>query len=713
VPLKRPPEKQIEKLIAFLHELKYNLWRAWHPEALRIFQELSPFFWEDSNHNAVEVMNWISEAELKGRLQNPEFFNRVQSVAKSYDAYMKHKNTWAAKNTPSLKKAPVAYLSLEFGLHESLRIYSGGLGILAGDHAKSASDLGLPYVGIGLFYRQGYFRQQISRDGWQQELYPTFDPARMPVRPVLDKKGNPLICTVQIGSTPVDFRAWTIEVGRVKVYLLDTNLPQNGQFFRDLSAHVYGGDQSNRIGQEILLGIGGVKFLRTIGIHPSVFHMNEGHAAFLTLELLREQLQAKKPLAQAEAFARDHCVFTTHTPVPAGHDRFDRALVEGMLGPYTAAMGLSMDQLMGYGRVRKDDPNESFCMTVLALRMSRAANGVSQLHGRTSQEMWKDLYPDMPVSKIPIGAVTNGIHIMGWTSPTAAQFWSTHLGPKWIEKFRDPRYWRQTLESKKIADADFWAYRTTLRRELVEFARKRLREQQLRYNNEDPNLFDNVLSPDVLTIGFARRFATYKRAPLVFRDLGWAIRILADKERPVQIIFAGKAHPRDDAGKHFIQEIINLTKRVDLWGRVVFIEDYDINVARYMVAGADVWLNTPRRPMEACGTSGMKTMIHGGLNLSTMDGWWREAYDGENGWKIGEDTTASSDQLQDELDAASLRAVIENQIVPLYYDRGRDGLPHQWLKRVRHAMASLIPVYNSDRQVVEYAKDYYCPGKEK
>ncbi|MCC6395713.1 MAG: alpha-glucan family phosphorylase [Bacteroidetes bacterium] len=703
----------MEQLIQELHDLAYNLWRSWNPAAQRIYQELSPFFWEDSNHNAVEVMNWISGPELKGRLQNPEFFYRVESVCKSYRSYMKEKNTWGSKNAPTLKNAPVAYFSAEFGLHESLRIYSGGLGILAGDHAKSASDLGLPFFGIGIFYRQGYFRQQTSRDGWQQELYPTFDPQRLPLRPIMDKKGNRVICSVAIGNTNVDFQAWAIEVGRICVYLLDTNLPQNNQFYRDLSAHVYGGDQTNRIGQEILLGIGGVRLLRKLGIHPSTFHMNEGHSAFLTLELLREQLQAKKSLPEAQAFVRKHCVFTTHTPVPAGHDRFDRSLMEGNLGPFVSTMGMSMDDVMKYGRVRPDDQNESFTMTVLALRMCHAANGVSELHGKTSREMWKELYPEVPASKVPIGHVTNGVHITGWTSPTASQFWSTHLGPKWIDKFRDAKYWKAAIESKKISDQDLWALRTSLRRELVEFARKRLREQNLRHNPDDVGLYDGVLSPDVLTIGFARRFATYKRAPLLFRDLGWAIRVLTDREQPVQIIFAGKAHPRDDAGKHYIQEIINISRRVDLFGRVVFIEDYDINVARYLVSGADIWLNTPRRPMEACGTSGMKAMMHGGLNLSTMDGWWREAFDGQNGWKIGEDTTASSDQLQDDLDAASLRAVLENQVIPLYYDRGKDNIPHHWLKRVRHAMASLIPVFNTDRMVVDYAKQYYLPSGPK
>jgi starch phosphorylase len=711
VALKRISDKQIEKLAQELHDLAYNLWHSWNPSAQRVFKELSPFFWEDSNHNAVEVMSWISGQEMKGRLQNPEFYDRVDSVCKSFHTYMKEKNTWTSKNAPWLKSAPIAYFSAEFGLHESLRIYSGGLGILAGDHAKSASDLGIPLVGISLFYRQGYFRQQISREGWQQEMYPGYDPLRLPLRHVKDKRGNPIICSLQIGSTNVDFQAWAIEVGRVKVYLIDTNLPQNGQFFRDLSAHVYGGDQTNRIGQEILLGIGGVRLLRKLGIQPSVFHMNEGHSAFLTFELLREQLQAKKSLTDAESFVRKHCVFTTHTPVPAGHDRFDRSLMDGNLSAFAATMGMSVEEMMRYGRVHPGNTADPFTMTVLALKMCRSANGVSELHGRTSQEMWSELYPGVQTSKVPIGSVTNGVHITGWTSPTASQFWSNHLGPKWIDKFRDAKYWRASLQSRKISDDELWSFRTALRRELVEFARKRLREQNLRYSPDDIGIFDSVLSPDVLTIGFARRFATYKRAPLLFRDLGWAIRVLSQKERPVQIIFAGKAHPRDDAGKHFIQEVMNFTKRVDLFGRVVFIEDYDINVARYLVSGSDIWLNTPRRPMEACGTSGMKVMMHGGLNLSTMDGWWREAYDGHNGWKIGEDTTASSDQLQDDLDAASLRAILENQAIPLFYDRGKDGIPHHWLKRVRHAMASLIPVFNTDRMVAEYTKKYYAGGR--
>lgn len=709
--LKRNSEKHIDKLIAELHTLAYNLWWSWHPAAQQIFHELSPFFWEHGNHNPVEVMQWISGTELRGKLQNREFYARVDTVCKDFRTYMTAKNTWAKKNAASLSKKPVAYFSAEFGLHESLRIYSGGLGILSGDHTKSASDLGLPFVGVGLLYNQGYFQQQISADGWQQERYPTYDPAKLPLTLVKDKKGNPIICSVEIGTAIVKFQAWSAQIGRVPIYLLDTNLAGNEERVRNLTAHVYGGDQHTRIGQEMLLGIGGVRFLRAVGIAPSVFHMNEGHSAFLTLELLREQLALKKNIEDGQAQVKQHCVFTTHTPVPAGHDRFDRSLVEAHFGSFATSLGLSIDRFMGFGRIRPDDVNETFCVTVLALKMSRSANGVSWLNGKVSREMWQELYPGIPEDQIPIGAVTNGIHTTGWCAPSAMQFWTGHAGERWVEKLEHRKESHKLLSSKTISDEDLWALRTTLRRELIEFTRKRLREQHLRHGGDGLGLFDDVLSPDALTIGFARRFATYKRAPLFFRDLEWAIKTLTHKDKPVQLVFAGKAHPRDDAGKQFIQQVVNITKRIDLFGRVVFIEDYDINVARQMVAGCDVWLNTPRRPMEACGTSGMKVLVHGGLNASTMDGWWREGYDGHNGWKIGEDTTASTEHMQDELDAASLRAIIENEILPLFYERGKSGIPHKWLKRVRHSMATLIPEYNTNRMVEEYARKYYLSKK--
>ncbi|HXG00229.1 MAG TPA: alpha-glucan family phosphorylase [Bacteroidota bacterium] len=709
---RRIAEKQIDATISLLQELAYNLWWSWNPSAQQIFQQLSPFFWEHSNHNPVEVMQWISGPELRGRLEDPEFFEYVSDVCKKFQAYMRPKKTWAMRHAPSLKNAPVAYFSAEFGLHESLRIYSGGLGILSGDHAKSASDLGLPFVGISLFYRQGYFNQQISADGWQQELYPVYDPHKLPLVLAKDKKGLPIICEVMIGTTRVAFRAWEVHVGRVKVYLLDTDLPQNDDRSREITAHVYGGDQTTRISQEIILGIGGVRLLRALGLTPSVFHMNEGHSAFLTLELLREQLDAGKPLDKAEAYVRQHCVFTTHTPVPAGHDRFPRDLMNYALHTFADSMRLSLDRLMEYGRIHPQDVNETFCMTVLALKMSRAANGVSQLHGKTSVEMWKELYRGWAQKEDPIGAITNGVHINGWASPTASQWWSRQLGERWYERINDAAFWKKAVDPKRLSDAELWALRTRLRRELVEFARKRLREQHLRHGGDGLGVYDSILLPDVLTIGFARRFATYKRAPLLFRDMEWAIRMLNSKERPIQIIFAGKAHPRDDAGKHFIQEIVNMTKRLDMFGKVVFIENYDINVARYLVSGCDVWLNTPRRPMEACGTSGQKVLLHGGLNVSTMDGWWREAYDGKNGWKVGEDQTYPTEHEQDDRDAQSLREVLEHDVIPLFYDRGKDGIPHNWLKRVRHSIATLIPQYNTDRMVIEYTQKYYLPKKK-
>jgi len=711
-------DKEIDALSAELRALAFNLWWSWNPAAQQLFHELSPFFWEHSNHNAVEVVNWISGQELRTRLREPAFFARVSAVCRSFQLYMNAKQTWVHRNAPAALKTCIAYFSAEFGLHESLRIYSGGLGVLAGDHAKSASDLGLPFVGMTLFYRQGYFQQQISGDGWQMERYPASEPSKLPITLVRDGKGEPVIASVQVGGETVAFQGWKVAVGRGAVYLLDTDLPQNSQPFRDLTAHVYGGDQWVRIGQEILLGIGGVRFLRAIGLRPAVFHMNEGHSAFLTLELLREQMvehsitpQDHEALERALAAVKSQCVFTTHTPVAAGHDRFDFGIVQNALGAFAGTLGTSPDQLMRYGRIRQDDYNEPFCMTVLALRMCRSANGVSELHGKVSRDMWKDLYPGTPVDNVPIVSITNGVHVTGWASHSASKFWTDQLGPKWIEHIADKKYWHEVIEDKKITDEELWSLRTILRRELVEFARRRLREHQLRGNANDVALFDNVLSPDVLTIGFARRFATYKRAPLFFRDFDWALRILGDKARPVQLVFAGKAHPRDDAGKRFIQEIVNITKRIDLFGKVVFIEDYDINVARHLVAGADIWLNTPRRPMEASGTSGMKALIHGGLHFSTMDGWWREAYNGNNGWKIGEDVSAPTEHEQDDQDATSLRARLETDIIPLFYDRGKDGIPHKWLKRIRQSMANLIPIYNTDRMVTEYIRRAYFPSR--
>jgi len=688
-----------------LHVLAHNLWWTWNPEAHEIFRALSPMVWRDSNHNAVAVLNEISEEELLARLYDPDFMKRVRSVLEEFDSYIGNKRTWARKHAEMLKN-PVAYFSAEYGLHESLRTYSGGLGVLSGDHLKSASDLGLNFIGIGLFYRHGYFIQQLGPDGWQQELYPESKPEELAMELVLQKEGGRLLNSVEIGHNIVYFQTWLVRVGRIRLYLMDSNVPENEGQFQTLTSYVYGGDITTRIGQEIVLGIGGVRLLRSLGIEPSVYHMNEGHSAFLSLALLREELHAGRTRDDAEKRVRSKCVFTTHTPVPAGHDRFATDLMHGSMEKFWSPTGLSFDALMSYGRVRPEDASEPFTMTVLALKMCKHANGVSELHGRVSREMWKDLYPNKAVNDVPIGHVTNGIHTPSWATRHAHEFWNRRLGHDWTEKLLDKDFWRRIQSSKLASDEELWALRFRMRRDLIEFARTRLQQQLLRLGNNAASL-PNDLSPNTLTIGFARRFATYKRAPLIFRHLDRIIPLLANPERPAQILFAGKAHPRDAEGKKFIQKIIETSHHPQLLGRVVFLENYDLNVARHLISGADVWLNNPRRPLEASGTSGQKICIHGGLNMSILDGWWREGYNGKNGWAIGDDEQESNLDAQDEKDFENLYNVLAEQVIPEFYDRDLHGIPRKWIQRIRDSMQSLIPVYNTDRMVAEYVRMYY------
>lgn len=688
------------------HSLARNLWWSWNPQAQEIFRELSPLVWERSNHNAVEVLREVSPTELSARMHNPDFSRKVHRVLEEFEAYMQERGTWAAQHGPTLN-GPVAYFSAEFGLHESLPIYSGGLGVLSGDHTKSASDLGIPFIGISLFYRNGYFQQRIGPDGWQHEMYPTCHPERLPLELVTQEEGGRLLNSVEIGHSTVYFQAWRLRVGRAVIYLLDTNLPENDQHFQGLTAYVYGGDIDTRIGQEIVLGLGGVRFLRSMGIEPSVFHMNEGHSAFLTLELLCEQLKKGQNLADAQKSVIARCIFTTHTPVPAAHDRFTSELIQHTLGKCWGETGLSHDQLMSYGRIKPSDPQELFTMTVLALKMSRAANGVSQLHGQVSREMWKELYPNGSVEEVPIGHITNGIHTPSWATLKAHDFWNKRLGVDWTAKLLDRHFWHKIEEDGLATDEELWALRYALRRDLIEFVRSRLREKYLRSEGDESAFVDHVLSPDALTICFARRFATYKRAPLVFRHLERLVPVVCSPERPIQFIFAGKAHPREDEGKRFIQKIVELSHHAQLAGRVIFIENYDMNVARHMIAGADVWLNNPRRPLEASGTSGQKVVIHGGLNLSIMDGWWREAWNSSNGWAIGEDRSDPDLEAQDELDFENLLRTLTEDVIPEFYDRNAHGIPERWIKRIRNAMRTLIPVYNTERMVAEYARRFY------
>ncbi|HKW30856.1 MAG TPA: alpha-glucan family phosphorylase, partial [Verrucomicrobiae bacterium] len=625
-------------------------------------------------------------------------------------------------NAPHLLKHPVAYFSAEFGLHESLPISAGGLGILAGDHAKSASDLGLGFVGIGLFYREGYFQQAVDNNNWQTEFYNLIDPQNVPLEPVLGPDGQPLVLQAEIDMNRVQFRAWRVNVGRVPVYLLDTNLPENAQHFRDLTARVYGGDRSMRIMQEILLGVGGVRLLRKLGVEPSVFHMNEGHAAFLTLELIREKMAAGQNFSDAQAATRAQCIFTTHTPVEAGHDRFTLELMDYAFQLFHTQLTVPFDDIMALGRVNPKDAQESFCMTVLALKLSHAANGVSELHGDVSRHMWHDLYPNVPVEKVPISHITNGIHLLGWMKGPVRQFWRKRLkegkdkaaaacrekfGSDWAAAVNSIEFWEKMTDPDFVSDEELWALRYRLRREMIEFVRRRLLLQHQRLGPGDFIRFDHLLNPDALTIGFARRFATYKRAPLIFQQFDNIVKLARDKKRPVQFIFAGKAHPRDDEGKRFIQQIIHLSKHSELAGYLVFVENYDVHVARQMASGCDVWLNNPRRPLEASGTSGMKAGCHGCLNLSILDGWWREGYDKTNGFAIGEDSHPDNIEEQDRLDSANLYQTLTKQVVPMFFDRDEQGIPRQWIQRIRRAMVTLVPQFTTDRMVKEYTHKYY------
>ncbi|MCZ7556327.1 MAG: alpha-glucan family phosphorylase [Bacteroidia bacterium] len=690
-----------------LHVLARNLWWTWNPRAQDIFHTLSERKWRSSNHNAVMVLNAISRNELRARLFEREFLERVESVLQEFDDYMKKDDTWYHAHTKGKDGRLIAYFSAEFGLHECLPVYSGGLGILAGDHTKSASDLGLPFIGISLFYRNGYFQQTLGPDGWQHEHYPLLDPEALPVELVVDESGTPIVASVEIGHSRVYFHAYRVRVGRAIIYLLDTNRPENDLHYREITSRVYGGDSTTRVMQETVLGIGGVRFLRELGLHPTVYHMNEGHSAFLTLELLREQLAAGAAREAAEEWVKEHCVFTTHTPVPAGHDRFSIDLLDHLLSTFRASIGLDETTVLGYGRQNPGDADEPFCMTILALKMSRAANGVSELHGQVSREMWKELFKADHADDVPIGHITNGVHILGWMANRTRQFWHKHLGEKWIYYLKKQAIWSQVSDPDLITDEDLWALRYGLRRDLIEYVRRMMRHQFQHSGSDYMSVQDSILNPDVLTIGFARRFATYKRAPLFFRDFNRIAELINDSKRPIQLVFAGKAHPRDDEGKRFIQQIVGYTKNPALFGKVVFIENYDINVARHMISGVDVWLNTPRRPMEASGTSGMKILIHGGLNLSIQDGWWREGYDGGNGWSIGDDAHAEDAGVQDERDAAALYALLEGALVDEFYDRDGYGIPRRWLKRVRKSMETLIPVFNTDRMVSEYVVKYY------
>ena len=700
--------------ISALKELTRNLWWSWDTEAKQIFEELSPLLWERNNHNPVELLRHISNDELVARCTG-DFGDKIDRAYARFSAYLNDKETWAAKNTPELVTDPVAYFSAEFGIHESVRIYSGGLGVLSGDHLKSASDLGINFIGITLFYKEGYFRQTLNQDGWQKEDYPLQYPEHLPIEKVKDPEGNDLIITVNIAQSEVHAQAWSLKVGRATLYLLDTNIAANESHYRDICCRVYGGDQNMRINQEIILGIGGVKLLDQLGKKPIVYHMNEGHSAFLTLELLAGELRNGVSLTEAIEKVRSLCVFTTHTPVPAGHDRFSRDMMHYTFDKYLSTIGLNFDDLMILGSEDNNNIYGLFTMTVLALHLSRSANGVSKLHGEVSRIMWQHLFTDKKVSEVPIGHITNGVHTSSWTCGYTDNFWK-----QFAVSVDEMSLSHEAAEAvlTKVTDEDLWSLRYSLKRILIDFMDKYLSNQL--FHQHTTSIYSeydamrsrkNTFSPDVLTIGFARRFATYKRAPLVFRDLDRLDKIINHSSRPLQIVFAGKAHPHDDAGKDYIRQIVHHSRRPEFSGKVVFLENYNLGVAKRMVSGVDVWLNTPVRPMEASGTSGEKTVLHGGLNFSVLDGWWPEAYNGENGFAIGNGESFENHEEQDSFDAEQLYSVLENQIIPAFYERNENNIPVQWIKKIRNAIATIAPEYNTHRMVKDYATSYYLNRK--
>ncbi len=695
------PVYSIPQQISLLEKLSKNLWWSWNHHAQNIFAELSPRLWSRYNHNPILVMHNISKDELTAVLSDNVFASKVNDVLHGFETYLSDQNTWADNHASEFKPNPVVYFSAEFGLHECLPIYSGGLGILAGDHIKSASDLGINFIGVTLFYREGYFNQLISNEGWQQEEYTLYDPEKMPMHPILDEQGNPVTVSVEIGHSVVDVVAWEIPVGRARLILLDTNLDSNEGHYRDITCHVYGGDSTTRINQEIILGIGGTRMIEKLGIVPKVYHMNEGHSAFLTLELLARELKQGKSLEKGIESVKSQCVFTTHTPVPAGHDRFTEDLMDYSLAKYAKSINLKFEDLMNLGREHKDNADDLFTMTVLCLHMSRKANGVSELNGEIARGMWTHLYPGQ---EVPIGHVTNGIHVKSWITDRTETFWSRYTDFD-LDFITDPGKMKETLD--KISDSELWSLRYRLKRDLIEYVRHKLENQKSVFASELSIPHFDILSTDALTIGFARRFATYKRAPLIFSDIDRIAGIINNADRPVQIIFSGKAHPRDNGGKKFIQKIISIARMPQFFGKIIFLENYDINIARHLISGVDVWLNNPLRPLEASGTSGEKIIANCGLNFSILDGWWREGYNGENGWAIGKDENISDQEQQTKLDALNLYETLENEVVPTYYNRDENNIPKAWIQKVRASLMSLLHQYNTHRMVQDYCLNYY------
>jgi starch phosphorylase len=697
--------------ISRLHELAYNLWWSWNAEAQRLYQAIDAELWQRGNHNPVRLLREAAPERLNALAEDQAFLAQYDQVLGAFDAYMKAEQTWFGQTHPELRDQTIAYFSMEFGLHESLPIYSGGLGILSGDHCKEASDLGLPLVGVGFLYPQGYFSQRINTEGMQEATYNKLRFSEVSATPALTPDGNEVVISVDLPGRQVYAKVWKIAVGRISLYLMDTDVAPNAPNDRVLAAHLYGGDHEMRISQEIVLGIGGVRALRALGLEPALWHMNEGHAAFLGLERIRE-LVAGQGLSFAEAreAVAANAVFTTHTPVPAGNDAFGLDLIDRFFGSYWGQLGLNRDEFIDLAR-QDQNWGPSFSMTVLALRLSDQHNGVSKLHGDVSRRMWQFLWPGVDVDEVPISSITNGVHTATWLAPALGRFYDRALGPAWRQHLDQSQTWDPIVNA---SDRELWDIHCQLKAELIAYVRERVKQHRLRLGEGATQIeeAETLLDPQAFTIGFARRFATYKRATLLFRDLERVRRLLQSSDRPVQIIFAGKAHPADEPGKALIQQVYRLSRQPGFAGRVVFLEDYDIDMARKLVGGVDLWLNNPIRPYEASGTSGQKASLNGVPNCSILDGWWVEGYNGRNGWAFGEPREYQNAELQAEADALALYAVLEREIIPQFFERDAGGLPTRWLRVMKEAIRTIAPQFSMRRMVKDYTERLYVLGEQ-
>jgi len=687
--------------------LANNLWWSWHPECDQLFRDIDPIRWRQLDHNPVAMLREMSVEQVGQRVSELVLQSRVNYAYRRLQEYLTSTQTWASTNAGVLGAKPVAYFSAEFGIHESVPIYSGGLGVLAGDHIKSASGLGVPLVGIGLYYSHGYFRQHLDDSGMQQEDYLETKIENLPMQPALGLDGEPITVRIDTRNGSLQAKVWRMLVGRVQLFLLDCNVEGNKPEDRELTSRLYGGDMRTRIRQELVLGVGGVRALAALGIKPGAYHLNEGHSAFGGLEVVRQRMSDDGlPFAEAVRQTARMTCFTTHTPVEAGHDRFPADLIEEHLGPLRDSMGVSHDQLMALGRVDPNNNGETFCMTVIGLRMSHYANAVSNLHGVISRRMWHCMWPERPEEGVPIGHITNGVHVHSWLAGQMSQLYDKHFPANWARRIQYPEIWQSIHD---VEPGELWETHNALKNNLLAFVRRRLSRQCRRRGESDAVIeaARNTLNPNALTIGFGRRFATYKRANLLFAELDRISDLLSNEQRPIQLIYAGKAHPKDEPGKRFIKEISNLRHDPRFAGRVAFVEDYDINVCRHLIQGVDVWLNNPRRPLEASGTSGQKVVLNGGLNCSILDGWWAEAYNGVNGFAIGHGTSHVDDRITDERDSEALYHTLANEVIPCFYDRDSDGLPKAWIKRMMHSISTLAWRFSSHRMVADYSNRSY------